>query len=346
MYEARFSVRGKSISKYAPTREGALRALAQMSLEAGRGYPDHDRISTAEYLERWLTDVVAPRTRYRTVTTYRDLLTRHVVPHIGAVALAHVTPMTMDGLQAAHRRSKTPAASAYLACTILKTAFRDAAVKGVIPRNPFADVRLKRPKAEIMKTWTLDECRVFLAATAGSPLAVFYTLAITMGFRHGELLALRWTDVDLVGGSINVERNLEERGAGVVNPEAPVKAGAGTLLLPSGPLQALRALRAANPETIYVFTGPDGSFYRRKDVYRLFEADVKAAGVPKIRVHDLRHTCATLLWEAGKDMKEIQAQLRHGSLATTAGTYMHFTREKALGNVAAMDSMFGAGGAK
>lgn len=359
-----YDAAGKRIRKvvYAPTKAAALNALATLRLEAGKGYVSGDRLTLAEFLERWLQDHVDKKCRYKTQKSYRDVVTRYIVPCLGTLKMTEIRPTTMDGFIAALGKLKyvgkggkptvgVPPASTFYACNVFKIAIRWAAAKEVIDRNPFADVRLVHPVQRVSEPWTVEDAGTFFnyVESRNEPLAALFKVDALTGLRHGELLALRWTDVDLKTGTISVAHTLEERldGGATRFSLQPVKtkSSVATIAIPDVAVAALREhrLRAgATGISEFVFMTRNGTHYLQTNVLYKFKKLCLEAGVPVLRVHDLRHTCATLLRKAGMGLDRVQAQLRHSDIAVTQ-RYAHVTPEVTRDNAEAMDGMFSGG---
>ncbi len=345
-------------SAYGSSKGEVLKALAVLRLEAGVGYLTDANLTVGEFLERWLTDYVVKNVRYKTHKSYRETVANYITPAIGHVRMTDLRPTTMDSLQAATKKLRyvgkggvervgVPAASAHYACVVFKMAIKWAAAKEVIPRNPFSDVRFKAPARKRAKEFTLEEARKVCAAAEarGDRLWPLYTLAIYTGLRHGELLALRWTDIDFEAGTMRVAGTLQERsvdGATVFAVE-PVKSKAGEAVmeLPAAAIAALkkhRALEFGRGMREFVFLTRNRTHYLQSNVLKHFHDSCAAAGVPRIRVHDLRHTCATLLLEGGESLERISVQLRHSDAAVSQ-RYAHVTAKVRRSTADRMDAL-------
>jgi integrase len=185
-----------------------------------------------------------------------------------------------------------------------------------------------------MHTWSADELRKFLDASTADPNLPIWRLAASTGMRRGELLGLRWGDVDLVGGRLSLRQQLVRSGASIAFGPPKTKAARRMIALDSGTVEALRARRAVwRDERLafgpgyedhdLVFCRPDGQPHDPDVVTHQFERAIERAGVHRIRFHDLRHTHATLLLKARVHPKVVQERLGHSSIAITLDTYSH-----------------------
>ena len=215
----------------------------------------------------------------------------------------------------------------------------DQAVKWRLIRyNPCDAVEAPRPRHPEMRTWTAEEARAFLAATADHELAALWRLALTTGMRRGELLALRWQDVDLDRRQLAVRRTLSRGPDGLYFSEPKTRAGQRSIALPSSAVVALRehrrrqlerrlVLGSAWHETDLVFGRGDGQVLHPNVVHATFRCLVDRLGLPRIRFHDLRHTAATLMLADGVHPKVVQERLGHATISMALDRYSHVTMD-------------------
>lgn len=185
-----------------------------------------------------------------------------------------------------------------------------------------------------MRVWLPHQVGQFLDATSADRLAPLYHLTFAAGLRRGEVCGLRWVDVDLEGGSLRVAQQLVSVGGRVMVGEPKTARGARVVALDADTVAVLRDHRraqlaermASGPAYVdsgLVFTREDGSPLDPSYVTRHFARLVARAGLPPIRLHDLRHTSASVGLAAGESMKEISDRLGHSSITITADTYTH-----------------------
>jgi integrase len=185
-----------------------------------------------------------------------------------------------------------------------------------------------------MTTWSASEVRTFLGATADDDLSALWRLALLTGMRRGELLALRWQDVNLDSGMLSVRRTLTYSKAGYAFGEPKTAKGKRRIELDSGCVDALRAHRTRQLErrlmygsvwidTDLVFENGTGSLLPPNVLGKRFQQAAKATGLPRIRLHDLRHTAASLMLENGAHPKIVQERLGHSDIAMTLNRYSH-----------------------
>jgi integrase len=253
--------------------------------------------------------------------------------------------MTRRGLSAqtvAHARST------------LRRALKDAQRDGLLARNAASLARPPRIERRELHPLTAAQVRTLLATTADDPYGPLFALAVATGLRQGELLGLRWQDVDLDARSLVVRRALTRTADGGYGLGEPKTARSRrTVMLSAGAMAALRrqaadqdALReAAGPDWDnregLVFTGPLGHALRPAAVSSAFRTAADHLGFA-VRFHDLRHTAATLLLGAGVPLKVVSETLGHSSIAITADVYAHMTPELRREAADAMDRALGS----
>jgi integrase len=218
---------------------------------------------------------------------------------------------------------------------VLHKALKAAVADGLIPRNAAAGLKLPRIIREEINPLDPEEARHLLETASGDRLEALYVLALNTGMRLGELLALKWDDVDLERGVLRVRRTLTHVDKAYVLGEPKTKKSRRTIRLTAGAVQALRDHLARQLEemermgSLYqpgglIFATEAGTIINPSNLRnRSFKPLLKRAGLRPIRFHDLRHTCATLL--LGKDVnpKIVSEMLGHASVSITLDIYSH-----------------------
>lgn len=308
---------------------------------------DADKTTVEQFLTRWLEDSVKQSVRATTFQQYSATCRTHLIPRLGKRQLSKLTPAHIQAMQADMVRDGHSDRVRELAHVILRRALQQALKWGLITRNPADAVDKPRSTAKKMQPLTAEQARQLLDAAAGDRLEALYVLAVTVGMRQGELLALQWQDVDLSAGTIRVSRNLEEVAGKFTVGEPKTAAGRRLIELPSVAVSALREHRkrqlAEGLRGDLVFTNTRGGYIRKSNLRRqMFYPLLERAGLPRIRFHDLRHTCATLHLLAGTPPRVVQEMLGHATIAITLGTYSHVM--PGMGRAAAdkMDTILGS----
>jgi integrase len=302
-------------------------------------WADPGRVTVAEYLAEWL-EAVTPGVRPSTAASYRQVVRCYLLPHLGRHRLAAVTPGQLNKLYATlavgGNRNGQPlsARSVRYAHTIIGKALADAVDWGLLARNPARSAKPPKQTKTSMAVWTPAEAKRFLIAVRDDPLYALWWVLIVTGLRRGEGVGLRWSDVDLERGVISVQHALISVDYGVISAEPKTARGRRSVALDPITVEVLRQHRqrqladqdTAGPlwtATGYVFTREHGQPYHPQRLPILFKRLVLATGLPEIRLHDLRHTSATLALSSGIHPKIVQERLGHSSIGITLDTYSH-----------------------
>ena len=328
------------------TQDEAKAARDDARVRAREGsFVDKSSVTVAQYLQSWLAAhqlVIKPKT----LDGYRTDVEAYVIPHIGGRKLQSLRPATVSTLYADLLRSGgrggkplSPRTVQHVHRTLHK-ALQDAVdVERLLPSNPAA--RAKVPRAEPDergRMWTPGQLRAFLEYTSDAHrLGVFFWTATYTGARRGELLALRWSDVDLAAAEITFARSVDVLDG--VRVEGSTKGGRSRVVpVDEGTVAALRRWRkqqaeerlrlgAAYDDTDLIFTQVDGRPIHPDTVSQLMPRLAAGAAVPAARLHDLRHLHATTLLLAGVPVHVVAARLGHADPAITLRVYAHVIRE-------------------
>lgn len=323
------------------TKALAVGAMHGLQASAASGsFVEPSRVTVAQYLETWLQTVRPPIVRGATWISYEGAVRRHIIPRIGNLPLQQLTRAAVKACYQSMTESGSPGGGPLNAKTVhnthltLRKALGDAVNDHLLTINPADGAhRLHRDRPE-MQTWTAEQLGVFLAGVAGDELFAVWRLAATTGMRRGELLALRWHDVDLATGSLRVVQARVRGESGWTYGPPKTAKGRRSIALDSGTVAALAAQRKTqsvirprfgpyDEDADLVFARPDGSPMDPDSVSGRFERMVRVMPLPLIRLHDLRHTHATLALAAGIHPKVVQERLGHSSVMMTLDLYSH-----------------------
>lgn len=323
------------------TKKAASSALHDELKERERGtWVEPVDLSLGEYLEaRWLPALGSEELAESTVEAYRNHVER-IVPVIGAVPLQKLTRndvAVMAARLASEIRPKTgrplSAATRRGLLGVLQHALDDAVRAGLLGSNVAASVKKPKVRRPEMHTWSAAELAAFLHATREDRMAPLWHLLALTGLRRGEALGLKWSDVDFDHGRLALQRQRKIVRYKVV--ETPLKTDKPravsldadtTAVLQRQSRQQLddaAEWAAAWTGDGHVFTREDGAPWHPDRVRVLFQKAVKATGAPRRRMHDLRHTWATLALRAGVHPKVVQERLGHANIRITLDTYSH-----------------------
>lgn len=326
------------------TRKEAQRALSGIMERLSHGsYIEESKITLAEFLhEDWLPSAKST-TQPSTWESYRINVEKHIVPALGPRRLQRLTPGILnafyaDLLQQGRRdgRGLSPKTVRNIH-VILRKALGDAVRWDLVPRNVAAladPPKVKYRRAGAMQTWNADQLRRFLRLVSPDPLYPAFLLAATTGMRRGEILGLRWQDLDLEKGTLSIQQTVILINYEVLVAEPKTARGRRSIALDSQTVATLRSHRARQAEERLaagmrardrdlVFAREDGEPIHPERVRQTFARFVRKSDLPPIRFHDLRHTHATLALAAGVHPKVVSERLGHATVAFTMDIYSH-----------------------
>ena len=319
------------------TKKEAQAALNDALSGVQRGtFVAPSRTTVRDFLELWL-DGVKTEVALTAWVSYRQSVRRYINPHLGSKRLGELSALDVKRwhgvLLTSGRQDGRPLAtnSVKLAHRVLHRALADAVRWNLIFVNPVSSVRVPKGTTPEQRVWTAAEARQFLDALADDRLVALWTLALHTGMRRGELAGLRWSDVDLDAGTLTVAQQRTSANYEEVIAAPKAKSHRQLLLAPATVVALRDHLRRQREERLrlgpawtdsgYLFVDEAGVEYHPQRFTKLFAEAVEKAGVPKIRLHDTRHTMATLALEAGVHPKVVQEQLGHSAIAVTLDTY-------------------------
>ena len=314
-----------------------------VSVEA-HNYTAPSKASVRQYLSKEWLPAVKATIRPSTYNSYVQHVECHIAPHIGSVKLAKLTGSQVNALYAklAETGSKNgtkglSALTIHHVHSCLHKACKDAVRWGHISRNPLDAADPPRKKGDgtrEMRTWTKEQLKAFLESVKDDRLSpLWHTLAMT-GMRRGEALGLRWSDVDLENARLSVRRALIPTNREVVVSEPKTAKGRRIIALDPVTVEVLKAQAArqldeqsecdeAWVDSGLVFTAVNGAALDPESVSRYWRQALRKAMLPTIRLHDLRHTHATLALQAGVHPKVVSERLGHATVSITLDTYSH-----------------------
>jgi len=299
-------------------------------------------MTVGQWLTDWFESYVKTHTSPRTHETYWTAISRHLIPGLGALPLAQLQPQDIQAHYAhvltdgrVSGKGGLSAKTVLLQHRILHQALAHAVRLGVAIRNPAEVVEPPRPKRPKLNYLNTDQANEFLEVAGGSEFYVLFALLLFTGMRRGEAMALRWGGVDLLGAEISISETAFKLSNGTViikEPKTPHSRRA--VDMPPSLAVLLRhyradqeAFRAWLGGTLtaedFLFANPDGTPLNPNLVTTRFRALIKRAGLPHVRLHDLRHTHATLMLKAGVHPKIVSERLGHASVSITLDTYSH-----------------------
>jgi integrase len=316
---------------------------------------DSRKVTIAEHMESWLETVVKHRVRQATYLDYKDRVRLYITPVIGNVKLSNLKPKMIQALYSDMIGKGLSSRSVRYVHTILRNSLQQAVKWELLNKNP-ADLvsdELPNNKREEMKVLTKEQAASFLESTAYSPMKAFFCLLLCSGMRPSEALGLKWSDVDFENNRITINRTLTRYRKGGWSLEEPkTSRSRRTIPLPKTAMKDLKdhekeqlaEILKAEPGKYnkhdFVFAANNGEPLSNRNVLmRHFKPILEKAGLPDIRLYDLRHTCATLLLAAGENPKIVSERLGHASITLTLDTYSHVLPDMQEASAAKLEGM-------
>jgi integrase len=334
-------------------KEAKSRQRTEQSAIDGGTYVESPRRTQTvrEYLEGWLRGIPVSR-KASTVEFYRLHVESYIIPRIGSIQLRKLTAdhinamyaeLITDGRltrRAVDENGEKLPPKPLSRTTVRRThaslhkALHDAVKRGHLGRNPADAADIPKATKRKMTVWTAEQARSFLEATEADRMNSLWRLLLDRGLRRAEACGLKWADVDFDAATLAIRDTRTVVRYEVVDGDTKNATSTRSVSFNAHVAAALKAqaTRQGNDaaewgeawtDTGYVFTAEDGKPIHPDRVSKLFDRAVKAAKLPRIRLHDTRHTCATLLLKAGVHPKVVQELLGHATIAITMDLYSH-----------------------
>jgi integrase len=349
------SVRKRKVV-YGKTRKEVAEKLQGLLIQQADGVSlSMDKQTVAQFLTHWLEHIVKPARSYSTHHTYEALVRQHVEPSIGSIPLVKLAPQHVQKLVTQLRKTDLAPATVVMIRSILKTALTQAVRWKLVRYNAAAMVDApSRVRQTEPVALTVEQARAFLDVVEGDRLELLYNLALSLGIRQGELLALRWDDVDYQRRLLHITHTLHvEAGGKYVLAPPKTKTSVRTLPLSEPLIRLLRQRRTRQLEErlkagsaweehgLIFTTARQGRPMSATVVRDLFHVLLERNGFAMMRFHDLRHSCASLMIAQGVPLKVVQEILGHSSITVTADVYAHVFDEAKREAVDSLAKLFG-----
>ena len=318
------------------TKKLAEQKLRELLTTLDKGMPlDISKATVGEFLETWLKNYAEIKTGPKTVEGYSEKIRSYIIPHMGNVPLAKLTPQHIQSLYAGMLGRGLSARTALHTHRILREALGHGMKWGLLARNVCDAVDPPKPHRKEMAAFDESGVQHFLEVALASRYGQLFFLDIYTGLRRSELLGLRWTAVDMNARTIAITQTLQRvTGHGLVTQEPKKGHSRRSVSLPPSAVALLSGLKVKQredrqamglewSESDYVFSHQDGRPFYPDTVSHAFADIIKKAGLPHLRLHDLRHSHASIMLKQGVDPKTISERLGHSSVVITLDTYAH-----------------------
>lgn len=345
-YYGAIRIEGKRHWAYGSTKKEVADKLKALQQKSDQGISlGADKVTVEDFLTRWLEEVIKPTCKFSTYRSYRQMTLNHINPAVGKLTLAALRPDHIQQLvNALHKENKAPRTIRNVRAALRK-ALNQAIRWRYITFNAASLVETPRIEKFSIQPFTTEEARVFLTHIKGHKLEVLFLLALLLGLREGELLALQFSDFDLAKQSLTISGTLQWRPGTLVRETAKTNASHRTLPLPASVIPLLTAHMAQQrerfPQGKYLFTAARGGPLSPFTLVPQFKALLESAGLRPIRFHDLRHSCATFLIARGEHPRTVMDILGHSQISTTMNIYGHTLDETRTSAIKALDSFLG-----
>ena len=359
-WEGRYTVghdpeTGKAIIKnvlgktQAEVKEKLKKAIEE---NVGIGYGRAKNYTVGTWLEVWLENYAKIKLRPSTFKTSQGFLKNHIKPQLGSIPLADLTSLDLqrfykhlldggrvDRIEAKKKPKGLAPKTVRNIHQMIGSAYNLAMEQKLVTRNPADGCALPKAEHKEMQTLPVEQLTSFLREAKDSGVFALYYIDLTTGLRRGELLGLKWSDIDLEKGDLRVQRQIGRIDGKIIEMPLKTKNVYRALPLSTDAIDVLMQQRRKTGNSEWVFPSPTGGLLSPDSVLHMLHRVLKRAGLPKVRFHDLRHTFATLALQNGVDIKTVSGMLGHFSAGFTLDTYAHVTtsakREaaKTMGNI-------------
>lgn len=345
---------GKKNQVYRKTEKQAWAALGKMQREKEQGVlVSGSRQTVFAYLDQWLEKDHKHQVRVGTYANYRINLDSHIAPALGRIQLQKLTWEQVQSFYDSELEKGLAPGTIKIIHGLLHRALDAAVKRGLVGRN-VCDLA-SRPSLlrHEVTPFNEEQARRLLEVVSGQTLEGLITLALTTGMREGELLALRWGDINLDASSLQIRRTIQRiSGHGLVESEAKTPMSRRNVTLPAFVVESLRRHRLRQLEfrvkmgdkwskEDFVFSNRYGGYKDANQLRLEFKRLLQAADLPVIRFHDLRHSAATILLGMGVHPKIVQELLGHSNISTTMDIYSHVLPSMQKEAMGKLDTLFG-----
>jgi integrase len=334
-YAATNHGRRKRVYVYGRTRAEAREKLTALQRDLDRGVRiSEERWTMEAYLTHWLETVVRPNRAPKTHQGYELVVRRHIVPILGRKRLRTLSVHDVRDLLGQLEDEGISTRGIQQTHAVLRNALQSAMRDELVVRNVAKLVQVKTPRYEVGRGLSVEQARTLLRHSQSDRLHALYVLAVYLGLRRGEVLALRWSSVDLEQGFLQVTHTLQRVGGELRFQPPKTRHSRRTIPLPPPCLEALRAHRvaqgkerlAAGPLWVdqgMVFATTIGTPIEPDNLSRSWYVVRKVLGDPPPRFHDMRHTCVSLLLAEGAPPHVVQQIVGHSAIDVTMTIYAH-----------------------
>ena len=332
---------GKAIYKNVLGRTQAeVKSKLKAAIEESKGLDvtKAGKYTVGAWMDEWFENYAKVKVRPSSHQTYRGYIDNHIKPNIGKIPLEKLTSLELqklykkllekgrvDRIESKHQAKGLSPKTVRNIHQIIASAMKLAKEQKIIASDPTESCTLPKLEHREMKTLSVEQLASFLREAKESGVFEMYYVEMATGLRRGELLGLKWEDIDLEQGDLRVKRQIARINGEVIEAPLKTKNAYRTLPLAEDTIVVLKQQRKKVGSSPWVFPSPTGGPISPDSVLHMLHRVLKRAGLPKVRFHDLRHTFATLALQNGVDIKTVSGMLGHFSAGFTLDTYAHVT---------------------
>jgi integrase len=298
------------------------------------------QINFSDFLDRFLSDVASHTLQPKTLSNYEYLIEKHIRPDLGKFKLAQIRPDHLQSLYSKKLDSGLSAKTVKHIHALIRRVLNQALKWDLIYRNPAVAVTSPMVTKHPLETLTEEQAKRLLEVAQDHRWYPIYVLALTTGMRQGELLGLRWEDVNFENKTISVCQTVQSIHGRVRIGQPKTASSRRTIALSSFGLSVLKDYKRETNREGLIFTTSKGTPISPRNLLRHFYKVREKAQLPDIRFHDLRHTAATFLLKENVHPKIVQEMLGHSSIILTLDTYSHIIPDIQKEAANKMDSIF------
>ena len=341
-YTAGHDANGKAIYKnvlgktQAEVKEKLKRAIEE---NKGLDIVKAGQYTLGQWMDVWFENYAKLKVRPSSHQTYRGYIDNHIKPHVGSIPLSKLTSLDLqklyklllsegriDRIESKNQPKGLSAKTVRNINQIISSALNLAKEQKLISSNLTEACALPKVEHREMKTLPVEQLTSFLREAKETGVYEMYYIELATGLRRGELLGLKWDDIDMTNGTIRVQRQVARIDGEIIEAPLKTKNSYRTVSIGDDAIEVLKEQRKkVGREIEYVFPSPNGGPISPDSVLNMLHRVLERAGLPKIRFHDLRHTFATLALQNGVDIKTVSGMLGHFSAGFTLDTYAHVT---------------------
>ena len=341
------NVLGKTQAEVKAKLKAAIESSADIDVMKAEQY------TTGQWMDVWFENCAKIKVRPSSHQTYRGYIDNHIKPNIGDIPLGKLSSLHLQKLykkllaggrveriEAKNQPKGLSAKTVRNINQVISSAMDFARDQKLISSNPTDGCALPKLEHKEMKTLPVEQLTSFLREAKESGVFELYYIELATGLRRGELLGLKWEDIDLAQGNLRVQRQIARINGEVIEAPLKTKNAYRTLPLSADAVGVLQEQRKKGGSSPYVFPSPTGGPISPDSVLHMLHRVLKRAGLSKVRFHDLRHTFATLALQNGVDIKTISGMLGHYSAGFTLDTYTQVTTSAKKEAANTMGSIF------